>query len=46
MSLLFSAQAGRTDARAIAVTSFVAGFAACPGIVALDRALARMLGLR
>ncbi len=46
MTNLLAAQAGRTDARAIAVTSFVAGFAAALGIVALDHALGRMLGLR
>ncbi len=43
---LLAAQAGRTGGRAIAVTAFLAGFAAALGVVALDQALARMLGLR
>ncbi len=36
----------RSDGRAIAVTSFLAGFLTAVGLVCLDHALARMLGLR
>lgn len=46
MSLLFAAQAGRTDARAIAVTAFLAGVAATLGVVALDWVVAHRMGLR